>query len=296
MNRTVSGYTDMYAILGDPIVHAMSPVLMNSNFERNKLDKIFLALKTNLSDFKQIFEVLMKLNFQGYVFTMPVKQIAIPYMDILSEEASIIGAINCAVKKEGKLIGSNTDSIGFWTAVQEANIKNYSLDKVFVLGCGGFSKAAIAQAALQGVSEIVVANKFEDRSFINDFYEFQERLYKSVDSTTITLIDWIPDLWVEHLPEVDLVANGTPNGMGNEGDLHEIFPFDSVNKNALFFDAIYHPRETKFLKMAKSKDHICIEGLDLLVHQGTVSFNNYTNIVVEPSVMKDDILEFWKQK
>lgn len=293
MKKTVSGHTDLYAILGDPIKHAMSPVIMNSNFERFTLDKVFLALQSNLSDFDEIFPVLRKLGFTGYVFTMPVKEIAVEYMDELTQEAKIIGAINCAVQKNGKLIGSNTDSIGFWRAIEQANTLNKPIKKAFILGCGGFSKAAIAQAAIQGVKEIIVANRFEEKTFIDSFNTFKTRLLSHIPGVQITLVDWIPELWKTFLPTCELVANGTPNGMSGKGDLHEIFPFDVIAPNTIFFDAIYFPRETQFILKAKSKGFIGVEGLDLLVHQGAVSFNNYTDLVANPSVMKEDILRFW---
>ncbi|MGE4453872.1 MAG: shikimate dehydrogenase [Sphaerochaeta sp.] len=295
MKKTISGHTALYAILGDPIAHAMSPVLMNSNFERLELDKAFLALKANLNDFHEIFPVLVKLGFEGYVFTMPVKEIAVDYMDDLTQEAKIIGAINCAVRKNGKLIGSNTDSIGFWNAIQHANSASKPINKAFVLGSGGFSKAAIAQAAIQGVKEIVVTNHFEEASFIESFQKFHARLLNHIPDVQITLVDWIPEAWEPILTTCDLIANGTPNGMADKGDLHNVFPFDSVRSDTIFFDAIYLPRETKFLRMARSRGHIGVEGLDLLVHQGAVSFWNYTQKEASPSVMKEDILRFWNE-
>ena len=296
MKKTVSGSTSIYTILGDPIKHTMSPVLMNKNFDRLEIDSIFLALKSDLTDFNEVFPILNKLNFAGYVFTMPVKEIAANYMHELTEEAQIIGAINCAVNKDGKLIGSNTDSIGFWNAIQNSNSGKKQINKMFILGCGGFSKSAIAQAAIQGVKEIVVSSKFEEVSFINSFKKFKERLLSKIPDVAIELIDWQPKTWEKHLQTSDLIANGTPNGMANKGDLHMIFPFASVKEDALFFDAIYLPRETEFLKKAKQKGHICVEGLDLLVYQGAVSFKNYTGKEANPSVMKEDILSFWNEK
>jgi shikimate dehydrogenase len=294
--KTVSGKTDIYAILGNPITHSMSPVIMNKNFARKDLDKIFLALKADLSDFDTVFPVLRKLNFAGYVFTMPVKEIAVKYMNQLSKEAEIIGAVNCVVNDDGRLIGYNTDSIGFWNAVQEANEQHMAINKVFVLGCGGFSRSAITQAALQGVKKIVVTNKFSDTAFIASFKEFKDRLLKAVDGIDLQLIDWKPEEWGEYLEDIDLVANGTPNGMKDVGDLHEIFPYEAVKKDAIFFDAIYVPRMTKNLIRAQEFGHITVEGINLLVHQGAVSFKNWTGESVDPSVMKEDILNFWNNK
>jgi shikimate dehydrogenase len=83
--------------------------------------------------------------------------------------------------------------------------------------------------------------------------------------------------------------------MGGQGDLHELFPYASVRADALFFDAIYYPRETKFLQTARHRGHICIEGLDLLVHQGAVSYETFTGNEADPAVMMDDVLEFMRK-
>ena len=292
--RTVSGYTDLYAILGNPIIHSMSPVIMNRNFERNDLDKVFLALKTDLSDFNTIFPALISCGFKGYVFTMPVKEIAVRYMEQLSNEASIIGAINCAYYRDGKLFGTNTDSIGFWHAVDEKNIDRIKINHMFIMGCGGFARAAIAQAAIQGVRKITVANRLDEEAFIKSFDEFRSRLKAAIPEAEIELIDWKPDLWKGYISDCELIANATPNGMNNKGDLDTIFPFDCVKKSAIVFDAVYEPRITRFLARTRSEGFKTVEGIDLLCHQGTVSFHNYTGLKADPSLMKDDILEFWK--
>jgi len=293
--NTVSGKTQIYAILGEPIRHSMSPVIMNKNFTRKKLDKVFLALDANLETFGQIFPVLKQLGLSGYVFTMPVKEAALPYMEILSPEAQIIGAINCVVNDNGNLIGMNTDSIGFWNAVQEKNTNHLTIENAFILGVGGFARAAITQAALQGVKNIVVANRFSDVTFIESFNRFLSRLKQQAPGVTVELIDWQPIAWKPYLAKAELIANGTPNGMNSIGDLDSTFPFDAVRNDAIFFDAIYVPRITAFLKKAKEQGHITVEGINLLVHQGAVSFKNFTGDDVCPSIMKADILNFWKE-
>ena len=103
--QTVNPKSGLYAILGDPISHSMSPVIMNSAFDRLDMDTVFLALKANLETFDQVMTAMKLIDLKGYVFTMPVKEVAVPYMDELSDEAEIIGAINCVVNKDGKLIG-----------------------------------------------------------------------------------------------------------------------------------------------------------------------------------------------
>ncbi len=290
--ETVNAKTQVYAIFGEPISHSMSPVIMNSFFDRLEMDCVFIALPANLETFDKVMETMRLVNLKGYVFTMPVKELALKFMDELSSEAEIIGAVNCAVNIGGKLVGYNTDSIGFWNAVQEKNAEKMLIRKAFVMGAGGFARAAVAQAAIQGVKEIVVANIFEQQSFVQSFQSFMERLLRRCPDASIRLVDWKPDLWKNELHDCQLVANATPNGMKDVGDLHQIFPFSAVAPDTIFFDAIYEPRFTKFLRCAAECGYITVEGLDLLVHQGVRSFFNWTGEHVSAVQMKKDVLDF----
>lgn len=291
--KTINPQSGLYAILGDPISHSMSPVIMNSSFDRLGMDNVFLALKANLETFDKVMPALKLMDFKGYVFTMPVKEAALPYMDELSNEARIIGAVNCAVNRDGILTGYNTDSIGFWTSVQAKNTEKLPIRRAFVMGAGGMARAAVAQAALQGVEEIVVANIMAHESFIRSFCCFLERIEAACPAVRIRLLDWEPRLWEEALADSQLVANATPNGMKDKGDLHEVFPFEAVAPGTIFFDAIYEPRVTRFLQKADSMGFRTVTGLDLLIHQGVCSFYNWTGKQVLPEQMRQDVLDFW---
>ncbi len=289
---TVNAQSELYAIFGTPIRHAMSPVIMNTFFDRLGMDKVFLALDANLETFDQLMEAARIMPLQGYVFTMPVKEKAVRFMDALSDEAGIIGAVNCAKHENGRLIGYNTDSIGFWNAVQARNPGGRKIARAFVLGAGGFARSAVAQLALQGVDDIVVTNRLSEEHFVRSFREFAARLEDKVPSSRVRLVDWSAALWEKELPGCGVIANGTPNGMNGVGDLHEIFPFHQADRDAIVFDAIYEPRFTRFLRKAESLGFVTVEGLDLLVHQGASSFFNWTGVTVNPEEMKEAVIQF----
>ncbi|MDD3347859.1 shikimate dehydrogenase [Oscillibacter sp.] len=294
--ETVNAKSRLFAILGDPISHSMSPVIMNSSFDRLHMDNVFLACKANLETFDQVMTAMKLIDLQGYVFTMPVKEASLSYMDQLSEEAQIIGAVNCVVNRDGKLTGYNTDSIGFWSAVQEKNDGGTPIQKAFVMGAGGFARAAVAQAALQGVGEIVVANMMTHTSFVESFRHFLTRIDEKCPKVKIRLVDWDAAAWLGELPDCQLVVNATPNGMKGKGDLHEVFPYEAVTPGTIFFDAIYEPRFTQFLKEADARGFRTVAGLDLLAHQGACSFYNWTGVKVSADQMRQDVLQFWDSK
>jgi shikimate dehydrogenase len=198
--------------------------------------------------------------------------------------------------ENGRLIGYNTDSIGFWKAVQEKNPDQKPIKKAFLMGMGGFARAAAAQMALQGVGEIVVANRLSEENYVASFRSFLVRLSQKNPSVKVRLIDWAPELWEDELAGCDVVANGTPNGMKCIGNLDRIFPYHALTPGAIVFDAIYEPLVTAFLKKAQNLGFATVEGLDLLVHQGTASFFNWTGVDVDPAQMKKDILRFLKKE
>lgn len=287
----VNAKTDVYAILGDPIEHSMSPVIHNSSFRRCGMDKVFLAVRCDPDHVDEMMRSLRFMGLKGYVFTMPLKELVFDHLDEIRDEAALTGAINCVQNDNGKLIGYNTDSIGFWTAVRERNTARRPIRKVFVMGMGGFSKAAVAQAALQGVEEIVVANRMGSK-MVPGFRAFVERLKEKCPQTEVRLIDWDPELWKAELADVDLVANATPNGLNGKGDLEKQFPYAAAADGCIFFDAIYSPLKTAFLAEAEKCGHAIVNGLDLLAHQGVCSFKIWTGVEVEPALMRGDALEF----
>lgn len=291
MARTINARTEIYAILGDPVSHCMSPVLMNSTFNHLQMDKVFLALNCNKDTCDKIMPVLKILGLKGYTITMPVKEMVFPYLDAVSEEAELIGAVNCISNENGRLKGYNTDSIGFWQAVEAQNTYHKQLQSMFLLGRGGFAKAALTQAAIQGVKRITVAG----RRVTTEFSDFLKRLHERMPETQIDLVGWNKEEWKEAAANSDIIANATSLGLNGEGDLEKIFPYEELSAEAIVFDAVYVPRFTPFLQLAKERGNAIAEGLDLLVYQGVAAFEIWTGEKADPVVMKEDILQFFSK-
>ena len=133
--QLVNARTKIYAILGDPISHSMSPVIMNASFRRFGMDCVFLALKCGKKDADCVMKALRCVDLAGYVFTMPMKEAVGEYLDEWKDEALLTGAVNCVLNKDGYLTGYNTDSMGFWTAVREKCDPKRTIRKVFVMVC-----------------------------------------------------------------------------------------------------------------------------------------------------------------
>ena len=294
MRTIISAKTDLFAIFGKPISHAMSPVIHNAAFERSCKDAVMIALESDEKSFDELFAQFKKaLNFKGFVFTMPVKTAAIKHMEKLSPEAEIIGATNCAVREaDGSLTAYNTDSIGFWTAISEHLHPGSRIESAFVMGAGGMARAAIAQLALREVRSITAANRPEDTAFINDYKAFEARLKARCPKTELKLIPWDPDIWRPYISDAQLIANCSANGMNGKGDLGETFPFDAAKADTLFFEAIYEPYITPFIARAEELGHPVVHGIELLTHQGANAFKKWTGVMPDPHQMEEDIKSF----
>ncbi len=288
---TVNARTELYAILGDPIIYAMSPVIINSAFDRANLDRVMVALQANQETVDEVFAALKKVGLKGSAVTMPVKAAVAKLCDRLEDEALLTGVVNCVALQDGKYVGCNTDSMGFWKAVLNRT-GGVAPQSMFAMGAGGFSKAAVAQAALRGCKKIVVANRLEETELVAAFRAFIDQLVAKIPDVSVEIIDWNVDQWRPVLKDMELVGNGTPNGMNDKGDLHEIFPYDACKKEAVFYDAVYKPLETRFRAKAAELGHRTVPGLDFLAQQGAHSFTIWTGMEADADVMRQDAMNF----
>ncbi|RKL61834.1 shikimate dehydrogenase [Thermoanaerobacteraceae bacterium SP2] len=286
--RIISGKTDIYAIIGDPISHSLSPIIHNSAFEYEKLDKVFLALKTNKENLKLAIEMMRTFSFKGFTVTMPLKEEILQYLDKLSPEAQFIGAVNCVSNENGILKGYNTDSRGFGLSLL-AKYNRYP-SVAFVFGAGGVAKAVAVELAMNKVKKIYITNRnFERAKSLADKLSFFKE-------TNVEVIQWEDVKWNNALNESDLIVNCTSIGMNNNGDLSALIPWNNVRKGAIIYETVYEPLETTFLRKARSLNLDTVEGISLLVYQATDAFNIWTGKPAPLEIMKKSVVDYLNSK
>jgi shikimate dehydrogenase len=288
MGKIVSGKTEIYAILGDPIYHSLSPIIHNEAFKIKDLDKVFIALKTNNRTIKLAMEAIRNFNLKGLSITMPLKELIIEYLDDLSNDAKIIGAVNCVVNNGGLLVGYNTDGKGFSLSLKDMGINN--LKNVFVIGAGGVAKAIVLQLMLENVKNIFITNRHIDRA------KTVEAKLKSISSSLINIIEWDYKEWSKVINSCDLIVNATSLGMEDIGDLSVMIPWEVVNKRTIIYDTIYKPLETKLIKKSKNMNLKIINGINLLIYQASISFNLWTKKELPIVIIKNKISSFLEVK
>lgn len=265
----INGYTRMAAVLAHPIKHSLSPFIHNLAFELTDENAVYLAWE--LEDEKMLEQTINNvrtLDMYGLNISMPYKQKAVEFIDELSEEAELIGAVNTIVNQKGKLVGYNTDGQGFFSAL---NFKPRH-KKITLIGGGGAAISIIVQAALLEMQEITV---FARQSA--SYAPLEQRLKKLSLQTKITirLYDLADRSRLQkEITTSDLLVNATPVGM--EGEAMPLPSSILLPPGILVVDTIYKVRETPLMKWAKSQERATMNGVGMLIHQAAASFELWT--------------------
>jgi len=280
----IDGYTRLAAVVANPIKHSISPFIHNRAFEATNTNGVYLAWEVEGTDLAETVANIRRYQMFGINLSMPYKEQVIPYLDQLSEEARLIGAVNTVVNREGTLIGYNTDGKGFFKSLPSFKISG---KRMVLLGAGGAAKAILAQAILDGVSQVSVfvrsASIEKTRSYIEKIQHetgFRVELFALED---------VQDLQ-DSITKADLLVNATSVGMDEVS-----LPIPAsvlLPEKLLVADVIYQPFETPFLKWARNQGNHAVNGLGMLLYQAAEAFQLWTG----KEMPTDQIWELLKQK
>ena len=269
----INGHTKLTGLLGSPVAHSKSPLMHNEAFKELGLNYVYLCFDVLENNLKVAYEGLKKLNVAGFNCTMPDKTLICELVDELSPAASMIGAVNTVVNKDGKFIGHNTDGIGYMQSVKDAGF-NIIGDTMTLLGAGGAASSIFVQAALDGVKNINVFS-IKDR-----FWEKAEKMVDTVNSKTDCNAKLIElgndDVLGESIEKSQILTNATSVGMAPNVDGCIIPDKKMLREDLIVSDVIYNPMETKLLRMAKEQGCQTFNGLYMLLYQGAEAFKIWT--------------------
>ena len=280
----INGYTRLAAVVANPIKHSISPFIHNSAFEATNTNGVYLAWEVDATELAETVANIRRYQMYGINLSMPYKEQVIPYLDQLSEEACLIGAVNTVVNREGTLIGYNTDGKGFFKSLPSFKISG---KRMVLLGAGGAAKAILAQAILDGVSQISV---FVRSSSIEKTRPYLEKIQNATGfRVDLFALEDVQDLQ-DSITKADLLVNATSVGM--DGFSQPIPTSIVLPEKLLVADVIYQPFETPFLKWAKNQGNQSINGLGMLLYQAAEAFELWTG----KEMPTDQIWELLKQK
>ena len=280
----IDGYTRLAAVVANPIKHSISPFIHNSAFEATNTNGVYLAWEVDATELAETVANIRRYQMYGINLSMPYKEQVIPYLDQLSEEACLIGAVNTVVNREGILIGYNTDGKGFFKSLPSFKISG---KRMVLLGAGGAAKAILAQAILDGVSQISV---FVRLSSIEKTRPYLEKLQKATGfRVDLFALEDVQDLQ-DGITQADLLVNATSVGM--DGVSLPIPTSIVLPEKLLVADVIYQPFETPFLKWARKQGNQSINGLGMLLYQAAEAFQLWTG----KEMQTDHIWDLLKHK
>jgi shikimate dehydrogenase len=260
-----------YLVIGNPIEHSFSPKIHNYWFNKNNIKAVYNKRQIYESDIKEIISTVRNGKINGINVTVPFKQLVIPFIDELSLEAKKTNSVNTIYKKKNKVVGHNTDIIGFELAIKRIgyNIKN---KKVFILGAGGVVPSIIVALRNIGVAKIILANRTKKKA---------EEIKKGFPN--IKVLNW------GSVPDFNMIINATSVGLKKNDEIKLNLKDRGVNK--FFYDVIYNPVETKFLKKAKESGNKVENGKMMFVYQAAAAFKIWHG--VEP-VINNETLDLLK--
>lgn len=270
----ISGKTKLTGFFAKPASHSLSPLMHNLAFSHWGIDAVYLAFEVDQTNLRQAVKSIRTLDMLGVNVSMPNKTAVLAYLDQLSPEAELIGAVNTIVHQEQRLIGYNTDGMGFVRSVNETGhpIKN---QKIVVLGAGGAAKAIVVQMALEGAQEITIYKRLNAT-----FLPLKEYFVKASEKTgcPIRLHDYADESQLAlDLSQANLLINATDIGMGSKKDQLPIADVKLLHSQLAVFDLIYSPSETRLIQEAKKMGIKAYNGLGMLIHQGAIAFELWTH-------------------
>ena len=269
-------YKKTFSLTGYPLGHSLSPVIHSELFELSGVEASYKLLEIEPERLEASFDELKKLS--GFNVTIPHKTNIIPFLDELSEKARLFGAVNTVDNKNGRLIGYNTDCIGFLRALGGAEIELKG--RVLICGCGGVSRMFAFESALAGC-DITFAVRDESREKCKSLCaELSEKLKK--ESAVVSLENAGGGY--------DLIINGTPVGMFPKVDACPLKKETIISSKAVF-DAIYNPEETALLRIAKQAGIKHLNGLSMLVWQAAAAQEIWNGVIFEKSEIEKIVVK-----
>ena len=250
-----------YLVIGNPIEHSLSPKLHNYWIKKNNIDAIYDKKKLDENKLKTIISEIKEEKINGINVTVPFKKAVIPFLDELSPEAKDTQSVNTIYFQNGITIGHNTDIAGFELAIKYTKY-DISGKKIFILGAGGVVPSIIYSLKKMKVSKITLSNRTKEKA---------ENLKKLFDD--LTIVDWGEKI------DFDMIINATSVGLKNEDSLN--FDYSANGPNKFFYDVIYNPRETIFLKKAKLFGNRAENGKMMFIYQAHQAFTIWHKIMPE---------------
>ena len=279
----ISGRTRIAAVFGDPVEHSLSPAMHNAAYAALGLDRAYVAFHVMSHALADAIGAIPALGIIGVNLTVPHKEAAVPMVRALSDEAKLLGAVNCIVNRGGELFGDNSDARGLERDLRARRV-NIRGKTAIVIGAGGAGAAAILACSRLGANEIILANRTRERA-----EALAERLRASPEMPALAVrgLDALNDRAL--LSEVAAIINAT--SMGLTTDRFAKLDYALTPPNCFFYDTVYSAEPTAFLKPAIALGRRYADGAGMLAGQGEIAFELFNGVAPPRGLMMRVLME-----
>lgn len=274
---------ELVGVFGHPVAENPTIVMQEAAFEALDLNWRYLTIEVRPADLADAMQALRAFNMRGINLTIPHKVEVLQYLDEVSEDARLMGAVN-TVRREGeRLIGENTDGKGFLVSLTDEAQVNPAGKHVVVLGAGGAARAMTVELALAGAAQITVVNRTLERGLA---------LVDLLNRETATTAIFEPWQGVYSMPAgTDVLINATSIGLYPDITARPEIDYDSLSPEMVVCDVIPNPPRTPFLAQAEARGARTLDGLGMLVAQGAIGFKMWTGYEAPVEVMHNALAE-----
>ncbi len=256
-----------YLVIGNPIKHSLSPKLHNYWMKKNNIKAYYEKEMINDDELENLIFKVKNEEVSGINITVPFKKAIIPFIDVLSDEAHKTQSVNTVYLYNGKTVGHNTDIDGF-----SMSVKNSKFDiegkKIFILGAGGVVSSLVYALKKMKVSNIIVSNRTAKKA------KDLKNLFNDIE-----ILKW------GNIPNFDMIINATSLGLDPKDRMN--LDFSLAGKNKFFYDVIYNPKQTNFLKEGKKLGHKIENGRMMFIYQASLAFKIWHGI--QPQINNETI-------
>lgn len=275
----IDSNTILFGVIGHPIRHSKSPIMMNRAFQETGINGIYIASLVTSDRLSDFTAGVRAMGIRGVNVTIPHKLDIMDLLDEIDPGAQAIGAVNTIVNDDGKLIGYNTDGIGYVRSLKEEAEPDLAGKRIVVIGAGGASRGIIYALAKEKPSHITISNRSVGRAV-----ELAKAFEDQVDIEAVS-----NDKLQAACQEADIIINTTSVGMFPKTDET---PVDAawLKPGSVVSDLIYNPIKTKFLEQAEQRGCRIHSGLGMFIYQGAYAFEYWTGQPAPVAAMRETVL------
>jgi shikimate dehydrogenase len=280
---SINGSTKLFGLIATPVSQSLAPTVHNLSFEKSGLNNVYMAFEVGNDELKDVVKGFRALNIRGFNVSMPNKIKIQSLLDEVSPAAQFIGAVNTVVNEEGRLIGHNTDGIGYVEALKDNNV-DFIGKKMTLLGAGGAANAVAIQLAIDGIEEISIFNR--DLSKATRIADIANK-HTNCNVNVFSLSDL--NSLKNEITNSNILTNATGVGMKPLEGKSLIANTSLFHPELVVSDLIYNPRKTMLLKQAEFVGCKTINGLGMMLGAGAKSFEIWTSQKMPVKYLKEQL-------